>query len=116
MTAKTSISPSPQVTTDGAEASGPPSDSTGFHAPATQAECRRPRSSSTQKRSRRPGPQVVAASPLGGLGLPLDSVVVMASDDTRSIDGRLADYEAMARAPRPFEVRSVIDGSTARAA
>src|SRR5215213_1840434 len=82
MTAKTSISPWAHDTTVGEDASRPPSGSEAVHSPEDHAECQRPRSSSTQKRSSRPGPQVVAASPLGGVGRPPDSVVVMASDDT----------------------------------
>src|SRR6185503_20631520 len=84
MTAKTSISPSAQATTAGAEASVPPSGSGSAQAPEIQAACQRARSSSTQNRSRRPGPQVVAASPRGTGGRSFGSVSVMASDDTRS--------------------------------
>src|SRR6478672_7120561 len=83
MTAKTSISPSLQATTLGPEASSPPSDSGSVQAPATCAECQRARSSSTQKRSRRPGPQVVAARPRGARFF----VSVMPSDDRRSSTG-----------------------------
>src|SRR5829696_3502683 len=90
MTAKTSISPSPHETTAGPDASSPPSASGSVHSLATHPECQRPRSPSTQKRSSRPGPQVVAASPLGGRGVPRDSVVVMASDDTGSDALKLA--------------------------
>src|SRR5689334_6105380 len=85
MTAKTSISPSAQATTAGPEASVPPSDSGSVQAEATCAECQRARSSSTQNRSRRPGPQVLAARPLGARCVVFDSL--MASDDTRSPPG-----------------------------
>src|SRR5689334_4834219 len=86
MTAKTSISPSAQATTAGPEASVPPSDSGSVQAEATCAECQRARSSSTQNRSRRPGPQVVAARPRGARGVAL-FVSVMSSDDRRSSTG-----------------------------
>src|SRR3954468_8311693 len=84
MTAKTSISPSAHATTVGPEATSPPSDSGSVHAPATCAEYQRSRRSSTQNRSRRPGPQVVAASPPEGRGDGLMFLSVIASDDTRS--------------------------------
>src|SRR6185503_186779 len=87
MTAKTSISPSAQATTVGPEATSPPSDSGSVQAPATCAECQRSRRSSTQNRSRRPGPQVVAASPREGRGERLVLLSVIAGDDTRSSTG-----------------------------
>src|SRR6185312_3680788 len=86
-TAKTSISPSAHETAVGPDASSPPSDSGSVQALATQAECQRARSSSTQNRSRRPGPQVVAASPRGARSGWMFFLVVIAGDDTGSSTG-----------------------------
>src|SRR5213593_5178377 len=63
MTAKTSISPGAQAVTAGPEASVPPSDSGSAQAPESNARCHKARTSSTQKRSIRPGPQETAARP-----------------------------------------------------
>src|SRR5262245_47441687 len=84
MTAKTSISPSAHATTVGADASAPPSVSGSAQAPSIDAACQRARSSSTQKRSRRPGPQVVAASPRGAPVIGAASMSLIANDDTKS--------------------------------